>query len=141
MAVVSYQDMNFLLGIVRNVHGSASSLLPLHSLYPILLDRGSCLTGRWAARSPVSLCRRHSKLLCSGNHHLHTSRKTLPHNCHSQFCLRTGSRYLTIVSRQTLFRPELCSTTSRCLHSSGLCCQNDQPPPISPLIKTVCVDT
>ena len=132
MASICYLAiMNFLPKIVlRTAHWSS------HVPYPVLYS-GSCfkLSGRWTGHLSVSLCRRHSRLLCGGNHY---SQRTICRYPHSQFRLTTRSRRVIDVSRLGSFRPDAeWSLLTRGVHSTPQCHQSDQIPPVSPLIKTV----
>ena len=125
-----WRIMNFLL---RTAHWRALGLLPAHVLYPVHYS-GSCFKPA-AGRLSFSLCRRHSRLLCGGNHY---SQRTTSHYPHSQFHLTAGSRRFIDVSRLGCFKPEAeLSLFTRGVCSTPGCHQSDQIPPVSPLIKTV----
>lgn len=129
------EDMNFVLGLVGNVHPKALPFKLLQRTKPAI-DLFSCLTGRPISRFSVSLCQRRSHFLLPRYAPQSLAKKIRVLCRHSSSNLRTAGCFSELSTRKDLFVSG--TLLQRWVHSSS-CLLNNQLPPNSPsLIKTVC---
>ena len=126
---VSMKTRQIMLGFMSYVHPKVLPIKLLQRAQPVL-DLISCFTGRSTARFSVSLCQRRSHFF------LPQFAPQSSYNCrHSSSILRTAGCFSELLKHKNLFVSS--ALLQRWVHSSG-CLLNDQLPPNSPLIKTVC---
>lgn len=125
------EDMNFVLGVVRNVHPTLLPIKLLQRAQPAL-DLFSCCSSQSTARFSVSLCQR----LLLPHPPRYAPQSLAKIICrHSISVSRTAGRFSELPTHNDLFVSG--ALLQRWVHSSA-CLLSDQLPPNSPLIKTVC---